>query len=66
MCEVKVTLWLVHTVVAEAVMVSAGVTKGLTVNVMTFDVAVPGAVTQVAFEVITSVITSPFAGVALT
>jgi hypothetical protein len=57
---VKVTLPPAHMVVALAEMVTAGTTREVTVIVTGFDVAVAGKA-QVAVEVITQVIRSPFA-----
>lgn len=56
---VKVTEVPVHIVVAEALMVTEGTVTGLTVIVIELEVAVAGEA-QVAVEVITQVITSPF------
>jgi hypothetical protein len=61
---VKVTDVPVQIVVADADMLTAGVTDAFTVIVIAFDVAVVGDA-QATLEVITQVITSPLANPAL-
>lgn len=61
---VNVTEVPLQMVVAPAAMLTEGTTTELTVIVMAFDVAVAG-VAQVAVDVITQVITFPFASVVL-
>lgn len=62
---VKVTEVPAQIVVADALMATAGVTEGFTVIVILFDVAVVGE-TQAALDVMIQLITSPFAGAAIT